>query len=95
MIPTYYYVGGATGGSAVLGAVAMLMDRDGLPKVASHARYIASARSQYQHGAVDCGSRAAYAFPPHAARVPSQFSDECRLLDLEFFRYVRGRRRSG
>jgi formate-dependent nitrite reductase membrane component NrfD len=41
MIPAYYYVGGATGGSAVLGAAATLMDRDGLPNIASHSRYIA------------------------------------------------------
>ncbi len=41
MVPAYYYVGGATGGSAALGAVATLMDRDNLPNIASHSRYVA------------------------------------------------------
>jgi formate-dependent nitrite reductase membrane component NrfD len=39
-IPAYYYVGGATGASAALGAAATLLNREGMPNIVRNSRWI-------------------------------------------------------
>ncbi|MDQ6664970.1 MAG: polysulfide reductase NrfD [Acidobacteriota bacterium] len=39
-IPAYYYVGGATGASAALGAAALLLNRGGMPNLIRYVRWI-------------------------------------------------------
>ncbi len=68
-IPAYYYVGGATGGSMVLGAAATMLDREELSNIVLHSRII---------GVI--GATASSVLLIHDLGMPSRFLNMLRVF---------------